>query len=335
MCFNYITFKEVFMSKIFLLAFFIFSSVSVFAQDTMPSPQSTPASLDTILTEAAKQKSNYSKTFTDLLATETKTVEKYKKDGSLDESVKVESNFFVYQVSDGNNRAYELRNIIKVNEKPIPDSQSRADRFLGELQKDKTGKKLLDKIEDESSRYDKSFKITNLTLFPAITLTEAVRSYFDFNLIGTENYQGRDVYVVGYRQTKKSPNITINEKKPSDLDFSADFDVNIPGSLKKNEKFLQGKLWIDAQNFQLLREERQIAVQVSTPIVVQETAFEYKPSQYEIYVPQKIVFTDYVIKKGSDKNNFSTVKNAQMTFDYSEFKRTNVDIEILDDDESQ
>ena len=117
--------------------------------------------------------------------------------------------------------------------------------------------------------------------------------------------------------------------------LKADFDVNIPGSLKKSEKFLQGKLWIDAQTFQLVREERQIVVTADAPVVAQEMKFEYEPSQYEIYVPKKIVFTEYAFKKGSDKNNFTTVKNSQMTFDYSEFKRTNVDIEILDDDGSQ
>lgn len=324
------------MSKIFLLAFFILSSVSVFAQDaqTMPMPQPSPASLDTILNEAAKQSSNYKETFKDLLATETKTFEKFKKDGSLDDTTKVESNFLVYQ-SSKNGQTAELRNVVKVDDKPIPDSQERANRFLGELQKEKTAEKELDKIQDESSRYDKSLIIRGFTLYEAITLHKDLKPAFEFNLIGTENYQGRDVYAVAYRQTRKIPNITVNEKKSAALEFTADFDVNLPGSLKKTDKFLEGKLWIDAQTFQLLREERRIVVQTATPIIVQETVFEYEPSQYEIFVPRKIIFTDYAVKKGSDKNNFTTVKSTRMTFDYSEFKRTNVDIEILDDDGSQ
>lgn len=324
------------MSKIFLLAFFILFSVSVFAQDaqTTPMPQPSPASLDTILNEAAKQSSNYKETFKDLLATETKTFEKFKKDGSLDDTTKVESNFLVYQ-SSKNGQTAELRNVVKVDDKPIPDSQERANRFLGELQKEKTAAKELDKIQDESSRYDKSLIIRGFTLYEAITLHKDLKPAFEFNLTGTENYQGRDVYAVAYRQTRKIPNITVNEKKSAALEFTADFDVNLPGSLKKTDKFLEGKLWIDAQTFQILREERRIVVQTAAPIVVQETVFEYEPSQYEIFVPRKIIFTDYAVKKGSDKNNFTTVKSSRMTFDYSEFKRTNVDIEILDDDGSQ
>jgi len=324
------------MSKIFLLAFFILSSISVFSQDAQPtpSPQPSPASLETILNEAAKQSLTYRETFKDLLATETKTFEKYKKDGNADNQTKVESNFLVYQ-SSKNGQTAELRNVVKVNDKPIPEGQERANRFLGELQKEKTAEKELEKIQDESSRYDKSVRISGFTLFEAITLAENLRPNFEFNLGGTENYQGKNVYVIDYRQTKKTPFITVNEKGSNEQGLKADYDVNLPGSLKKADKFLQGKLWIDAQTFQLLREERKIVVNAATPIVAQEMIFEYEPSQYEIYVPKKIVFTEYSFKKGSDKNNFTTVKNSQMTFDYSEFKRTNVDIEILDDDGSQ
>lgn len=337
MCFNYTIFKEVFMSKIFLFTFFILSVVSVFAQDvqTTPTPQPTPASIETIISKATEQKLNYSRTFRDLLATETKTFESFDKNGELDDQMKVESNFFVYQSSKNEKDSYELRNVTRVDDKLVPDSQARADRFLGELQKAKTTEKELDKIQDESFRYDKSLRIIGFTLFEAITLTEVLRPYFNFNLIGMEDYAGRKVYVVGFRQTKKSPHITFNEKKPEGQDFHADFDLNLPGSLKKTDKFLQGKLWIDAETFQLIREERQIAVQTPTPFIVQESVFEYEPSQYEIFVPKKIIFTDYRVKKGSDKNNFTTLKAAQVTFDYSEFKRTNVDIEVLDDDGSQ
>lgn len=297
-------------------------------------PQPSPASLDTILNEAAKQTLNYRETFRDLLATETKTFEKYKKDGNLDDTTKVESNFFVYQSSKDGKTSSELRNVTKVNDKPVPDSQSRADRFLGELQKAKTVEKELEKIQDESLRYDKSFVISGLTLYEAIVLNNDLKSAFDFNLVGTENYQGRDVYVVAYRQTQKNPHITVNEKKSNEPGFKADFDVNLPGSLKKTDKFLQGKLWIDAQTFQLVREEREVTVQTSTPIVAQKTEFEYEPSQYEIYVPKKIIFTEYAVKKGKSKNDFTTVKATQVTFNYSEFKQTNVEIEILDDDTS-
>ena len=322
------------MSKKILFVIFILSAFSAFAQDmqTMPTPTPAPPSLNTILNEAAKQTDIYRETFRDLLATETKTFERYEKNGDLDDQTKVESNFFVYQSSKDGKTSSELRNVIKVDDELVPDSQARADRFLGELQKAKTIEKELEKIQDESLRYDKNFVISGLTLYEALPLAENMRPYFEFNLTGTENYRGRDAYLVSYRQTRKSPFITIDEKSSKEPGLKADFDLNLPGSLKKKEKFLQGKLWIDAQTFQILREERDIVVQASSPLVMQKAVFEYEPSQYEIFVPRKITFTDYDVKKGASKNDFIPYKFAQITFDYSEFKKTDVEIEILDDD---
>ena len=317
------------MSKKILFVIFILSAVSVFAQET----RTPPPNLDTILREAAGQTVKYRETFSDLLAVETKTFEQYGKDGDLKERTKIESNFFVYQSSKDGQTSAELRNVFKVDNKLIPDSLARAERFLGELQKTKTVENELEKIQDESLRYDETFRIYGLTLFEAVVLAENLRPDFAFELLGTENYLGRDVYVVGYRQTRKSPFITINEKSAKSPGLKVDFDINLPGSLKKTDKFLQGKLWIDAQTFQILREHRQVAVQTPAPIIVQETIFEYEPSEFEIYVPKKIIFTDYAVKKGANKNNFTTSKNAQAIFDYSEFKKTNVEIQILDDEE--
>ena len=322
------------MSKKILFVIFILSAFSAFAQDmqTMPSPKPTPPSLDTILNEAAKQTDIYRETFRDLLATETKTFERYEKNGDLEDQTKVESNFFVYQSSKDGKTSSELRNVIKVDDELVPDSQARADRFLGELQKAKTVEKELEKIQDESLRYDKNFIISGLTLYEAIPLVENMRPYFEFNLAGAENYRGREAYLVSYRQTRKSPFITIDEKRSKEPGLKADFDLNLPGSLKKKDKFLQGKLWIDAQTFQILREEREIVVQASSPLVMQKAVFEYEPSKFEIFVPKKIIFTDYDVKKGAGKNDLIPYKFAQVTFDYSEFKKTDVEIEILDDD---
>ncbi len=322
------------MSKKILFVIFILSAFSAFAQEmqTMPTPQPTPPNLDTILNEAAKQTENYRETFRDLLAIETKTFERYEKNGDLDDRTKVESNFFVYQSSKDGTTSSELRNVIKVDDELVPDSQARAGRFLGELQKAKTVEKELEKIQDESLRYDKNFIISGLTLYEAIALAENMRPYFEFNLTGAENYRGREAYVVSYRQTRKSPFITIDEKSSKEPGLKADFDLNLPGSLKKKDKFLQGKLWIDAQTFQILREERDIVVQASSPLVMQKAVFEYEPSRFEIFVPKKIIFTDYDVKKGASKNDFIPYKFAQVTFDYSEFKKTDVEIEILDDD---
>ncbi len=300
---------------------------------TFPQAAPTPVSLEKILDEAEKQKDNYRETFRDLLATETKTFEEYNKNGELDRETVIESNFLVYQSAKDVATSSEMRNVIKLNGKLVPDSQARAERFLAELEKTKTLEKELEKIQAEGVRYDKTIEISNFTLSEAITLSRALRSYFEFNLLGTENYDGREVFILGYQQIKKSPLIVIDEKEPKDQDTLAYYDINLPGALKKNDRFLRGKLWIDAETFQVRREERQVSVQANVaPLVAQEAVFEYTSSEFGILVPKKITFLDNDLKKISKDNNFSAVKATKVVFDYSKFKKTNVEVQISDDE---
>ncbi len=323
----------------FTLFLITITATGVFAQTPTASPSAqmsaqvsaTPIQLETILSEAEKQAINYQEEFKNLLATETKTFEEYDKNGNLKNLMTVESNFFVYQSEKNKDLSSELRNVTKVDGKLVPDSQARADRFLAELGKTSTAEKELEKIQDEGSRYDKTLRINGLTLFEALSLDDSLRSYFDYKLVGLENLQGKEVYVVSYQQTKKSPFITINEKASNDKRVKAGFDVSLPGSLKKNDVFLRGKLWIDKQNFQIWREERQLAVQTTTPIVAMETILEYQPSEFGILVPKKISLQLNNIKKNSKENEFTAVKDTKVIYDYSKFRKFNVDVKILDD----
>ena len=313
--------------------------IGIFAQNPTPSPSAqmsarispAPVGFETILSEAEKQTINYQEVFKNLLATETKTFEDYDKNGNLKNQTFVESDFFVYESAKNKDLSSELRNVTKVDGKLVPDSQARADRFLAELGKTTTAEKELEKIQDESSRYDKTLRINGLTLFEAITLDRDLRSYFDFRLIGSENYQGNEVYVVGYQQTKQSPLISVNGKASNDKRTKADFDISLPDSLKKSDVFLRGKLWIDKQTFQLWREERQLAVQTATPIVAMETVLEYQPSEFGILVPKKVSLQLNTIKKNSKENEFTAVADTKAVFDYSKFRKFNVDVQILDD----
>ncbi len=314
--------------------FIALTAVCVFAQTPSPTVSSSPVSvsLETILAEAEKQTLNYREVFNNLLATETKTFEKYDKNGDLKNRTVVESNFFVYQSSKDEKTSSELRNVLKVDDKLVPDSQARADRFLGELQKTKTVENELEKIQEEGSRYDKTLRVSGLTLYEAIALSPNLRPFFDFKLVGLDNYQGGEVYVVSYQQTKKSPFITNHEKQSKDKGLKANFDASLPGSLKKNDVFLRGKLWIDAKTFQIRREERQLAVQTAEPLVTMETIFEYQPSEYGIFVPKQISLLENSIKKNSE-DRYGAVKNSRVTFDYSKFRKSEVDVQIIDDDQ--
>jgi hypothetical protein len=137
--------------------------------------------------------------------------------------------------------------------------------------------------------------------------------------------------VISYQQTKKTPLITVNEKASNNKDIRAEFDADIPRALRKNDVFLSGKLWIDKQTFQIWREERRLIVQTPTPLIALETILEYNQSEFGILVPKKISLVENAIKKNSKSDQYVTVKSSSVNFDYSKFKKTNVEIQIIDE----
>lgn len=287
--------------------------------------------LETILAEAEKQTQNYQETFKNLLADEKKTFVNYGKNGESKETTVVESTFLVYQSSKDTKVSSELRNVLKVDGKPVPDSQKRSERLLDEIQKATTLRKELEKIQSDGSRYDKTLEIGGLTLSEALVLSEHLRPYFDFKLSGSENFQGNDVYVIEYQQTKKSPYISLNQKGVDSDEISLDFKLNVPKALKNSDAFLRGKIWIDAKTFQIWREESELTIQAPDPIVLLATTLEYQASIYGILVPKQISVLSNEVKK--NLTQYTAVKDTKVTFDYSRFRKTEVDVKIIDDNE--
>jgi hypothetical protein len=283
-----------------------------------------------ILTGADKQRQNYREEFKNLLAEEKKTFETYDKNGALKKQTIVESTLLVYQSPKDKTISSELRNVLRVDGKTLPDSQQRSEELFAELGKTSTIERELEKIQSEGSRYDKTLEITGLTVSEAVVLSDNLRPYFDFKLAGNENYQGNDVYVVSYQQTKKSPNILVNGDSKSLNGPGFNFKLSVPGSLKKEDAFLRGKLWIDAKTLQIWREERELTVGTSNPVVLLATTLEYQPSDYGILVPKQISVLSNDIKK--DSNQYMAVKDTRVNFDYSKFRKTETDVKILDDD---
>jgi hypothetical protein len=297
------------------------------AQTTMPAA----VPLETILSEAQKQTDNYREAFRNLLADETKVFEDFDKNGAAGDKTVVNSNFLVYQSGRDAKVTTELRNIKAVDGKPVGDSQKRSEEFLAELEKEKTLEKELQKIQKEGARYDKTWEVYGLTLNEAVALAPNLRPFFDFKLVGTENYQGNEVYVVSFQQTKKSPYNTLNGKDSANAELSLNFKLDVPGDLKKSDNLLRGKLWIDAKTYQLWREERELTIQSAEPIVLLSNVFEYQTSDYGILVPKTILLTVYNVKKEKG-GRYVTVKDTNINFDYSKFRQTNVEVRILDDD---
>ena len=320
--------KGKFMKKsIFIAAAIIFiNTVAGFAQNSA-------VSLETVLSESQKKTEFYRETFKNLLGDELKTFEEFDKSGNSDKKTTVKSSFLVYQSGKRANATAELRNVLEVNGKLIPDSQKRGEEFLAELDKQTTLESELKKLQNEGSKYDKTWEVYGLTLNQAVALAPNLRPFFDFKLLGTETYQGNEVYVISYSQTKKNPYITVNEKeKTTPSELTLNFNLDIPGALKKGDIFLRGKLWIDAKTFQIWREERELTAQAGAPVVLLSNIFEYQPSDYGILVPKNISLTVFNAKKEKGGDKYSAVKDTNISFEYSHFRQTNVEVKILDED---
>ncbi|MGI8640441.1 MAG: hypothetical protein ACR2MG_10925 [Pyrinomonadaceae bacterium] len=317
--------KSILQNIICASVFLLICAVIVSAQE-----ENQP-SLDTILKNADKKTQNYREEFKNLLAQETKTFEIYDKKGNLKKRSVVESNFIIFQSAKDQNVTSEYRDVYKVDGETVKDNQTRANDLLGQLTKSNSVEQELKKIQKESLRYDKNLEINGLTLLQSPILEDYARPFFNFKLAGRDNFNNSEVYIVEYQQTKPSPYILINEPKSASKNLSLSFDLDSPKSLNKSNIFLRGKLWIDARTFQIWREERELTAQTENPIVILKTEFGYQPSDYGILVPKQISLVQYGIKKSGKDNQFSAVKNTQVDFVYSKFRKANSDVKIIDE----
>lgn len=316
------------MSKKLLFITIFLSAVSIFAQET-PQPSPTPVNLETFLAEAEKQTALYKENFNNLLAEETKIFDDYDKRGKIDKRRRIESNFLVYQSVKIPGKAVEYRNVVKVDGKPVGNIESRAREFFEQVLSSETAEKELERIEKESTRFDKNLEISGLTLNQAPVLAEHIRPVLDFKLVGEDTIEGREVFIFSYRQTISSPYIVFNDSKAQPDKLFIAYEYDMPGSLKEARVFLRGKLWIDRETFQVLREQRELALQPENqpePVNLIETNFEYQISDLGVLTPKKITLTDYKIKVKNKGKDISVVKDNQATFEYSKFTKSNVEV---------
>lgn len=324
------------MSKKLLLIFIFLSALSTFAQE-LPLLTPAPVSLDTILAEAEKQTYLYKENFNNLLAEETKIFDDYDKRGEIDDSRRIESNFLVYQSINNPERAVEYRNVVKVDGKPVGDSESRARNFFEQVLNTESAEKELERIQKESARYDKNLEIAGLTLNQSPVLAAHIRPAFDFQITGEDTIEGREVFNLSYRQKTGSPYIVFNDGKARPDKLFINYEYDLPGSLKEENVFLRGTLSIDKETFQVLRERRELAIQPANqpnPINLIEMSFEYQISDLGALTPKRIILIDYNIKAKDRGRLISVVKDNRATFEYTKFTRSDVEVKAGEIDAS-
>lgn len=288
------------------------------------SGQVVPIAVEEIVKKADIQRLAYVAEFRNLLSEETKTFEEFNKKGEPKNQRSVKSIFVIYQLSKDENQIAEYRNVVAVDGKPVEKTEQRAQDFFERIAQVESTQKELQRIQDESSRFDGDISIEGFTLFQSAPLAENLRPFFEFTLEGQETIDGSTVHRIAYRQIRDSPYVLVNSKNDGE---KGKLTLNYSAEVKENENLnqrLNGKLWIDAETFQTRREIRTLSVKpkdFETPTILAENLFEYQKSDFGILTPRKITYTEYRLNK-----NQPAAKQIRVTFDYEKFTKPDVDV---------
>src|SRR5687767_1726536 len=142
-----------------IIAIFLAAASSTSAQPTLA------LTADEIVRRSAEQRSLYVETFKNLLSQETKTFEVYDRDGNVKKRRVVRSTFIVYQLSKDPDKITEYRGVVAVDGKEPGKIESRAQDFFEKLVRVESSAKELERIRDESLRFDEELYISDMTLF--------------------------------------------------------------------------------------------------------------------------------------------------------------------------
>ena len=284
---------------------------------------------DEIVGKAAEQTKVYVETFKNLLSEEKKTFEIFDKKGEVKKRKTVESTFLVYPLSKAEGEVAEFRSVTDVDGKKLERMDDRAKSFFETVAASENSQRELDRIRDESTRFDEDFAISGLTLFQAVALSDQLRGAFRFALLGTELLDGHKVHIIQFEQVRANSTVTINSRTPPTGGSSHNYDIEIDDEAVELNPRICGKLWIDADTFNIRRELRERTIQpgeYERPMVVAEDVLEYADSEFGILTPKKLIHLQYrVFLKDRQAR-----KDTRVVFDYSKFTRPDVEVKSAD-----
>jgi hypothetical protein len=298
---------------------------------TVLSAAQTTNSLERILDGARKQSIIYRETFTDLIGDELKSFERTNQRGEVKKRTTIKSQLLVYRTDGAKAGSAELRIVEEIDGKPVSDAKRRSEKLLEELARPSARLSVLDRLQLESTRYDPSLKIFGATLFQATVLSEQLRSAMRFEEPQTAVINERNVFVVRYLQTTPSPYIAFNTKLSSSAFVT--IEIELPDGANASDLRLRGTLWIDQETLQIWREERDVILKDDPSFSFLSSRHDYALSDFGVLLPTSIQF---IIKDVKRKKGLIVVTSGvSAKFDYTNFRKTNVEVKISDDEEPE
>lgn len=311
---------NILIKHITLFVVLLSSCAAAYGQDPSQSPQ-----LDEILDRVATRSREYTETFKNLSADETRTFVIYKKNGEEKKRKVVRSLFVVVPLINQPARIVEFRNVISVNGKPVKNGDKRAEELFEKLLRAETAATEIERLTNESSRFDEEFVISGMTLFPSPALDRDMMPYFQFTLAPSPVSQDQTVHTIHYSQVRETPHISVNASQSNSASRSAHiYEVDVDKKVPLNAR-LNGTLTVDAETFRIVDEIRRLTIQpdgFDQPAVVIEDRFQFQDSPFGINTPRSIVHTQYRVKVKARE----VVKEAEISFAYGNFSRPEVEV---------
>lgn len=283
----------------------------------------SPEELEAFLQKAEKASAQYSETFKNLSAEETKTYDGFARDGRIKGTRRIKSTFIVYQLTKSEQPS-EFRSVTEFNGKTVARTDGEIEKFFAKLANSGSAAEERKRVVKEATRFDGSSYAWGITLWQDNPFG-MFRPFFDFKIVGEEQIENRKFFVLEYNQTKPTLLLKVNatdeetKKEPQGKRYNSE----VSKVFRPTNGRLSGKIWLDAETAQIWRNEVTVRIhpaQLSRPVTSVELIYEYQPSEFGIYVPKRFLFTHYEIS-GSNDENLRTAKFRQMLFEYTKFSR--------------
>ena len=139
-----------------------------------------------LVSDAEARAVEYFRSFKDLTAEETKTVEEFRASGEVSRRRRIVSSLIVYRSQLDNGSMAEYRDVYEVDGAPVAGRQERVLALFEKQGRAKSVREELDRINREGSRYDLDYTVTGLSLAQGLPLQPWARALFDFEIEGTE-----------------------------------------------------------------------------------------------------------------------------------------------------
>jgi VWFA-related protein len=263
---------------------------------------------------ASREVERYVQAFTDLTADEMRVMRSFDEHGFAVKERSIQSVLVIYRLRNAPKSVAEYREVVSVDGHEIKGHASRAAKLWRELAEAHSPEEEVKRIRSDSERYDIGVDETGFTLYEGLPLRMQCVGDFLFHEVRRETENGHPVRVFEYRQLRPCGIVA--------------YHFSLPNQFGDAPLLHAGKMTLDAQTGQVVREDRNVYVgslSKQAPRVA-HLVMDYSESRFGIRVPNKIFIETFLPGSAIDRASFDFRLHARMVQTYGPFSRFEVSI---------